>query len=150
MSNREETSSRAGYNTTQQRRSENFLSDIRPRPDEKRHPREGIIVKYHQRVYPTGLENFEVEVRFDDKPSDVQQGSYRRSFILTHTPEELAMLYGDPNTIIGKRVTVESGTGREDYGVATIINSLGRGNLEKANTLKPFGTLLAPAGGAMI
>lgn len=150
MSNREETCSRAGYSTVQQNQSQEYLSGIRPRPDERRQPRKGIIVRFHQRVGPTGLERFEVEIRFNDKPSDIQQGSYRRAFILSHTPEELAMLYGDPETIIGKKVTVESATGREDQGVATIINESGMGNLGKATTLSPFGTLLAPAGGGII
>jgi hypothetical protein len=150
MSNREETSSRAGYNVVQQNRSEQFLSDIRPRPDEKRQARSGRIVKYHQRIGDGGMERFEVEIRFDDKLSNIQQGSYRRAFILSHTPEELAMLYGDPDTIIGKRVSVESNSGKEDQGIATIVNDSGEGNLEKANLLKPFGTLLAPAGSAMV
>lgn len=147
---REETGSRAGYNATQQDRSHKFLSDLKPRPDEKRQPRRGRIVKYHQHVSSTGEENFEVEIRFDGQESDIQQGSYNRSFILGHTMEELAMLFGDPNTIIGKRVVVESTGTREDQGLATIINDSGEGNLEKANTLKPFGTLLAPAGGAVL
>ena len=150
MSNNEETGSRAGFNVAQQRRSEQFLSDKKPRPDEKRQARGGKIVKYHQRVSDTGSERFEVEIRFDDKLSDIQQGSYRRAFVLSHTPEELAALYGDPETIIGKRVTVESNSGKEDQGIATIVNGSGEGNLQKANTLKPFGTLLAPAGSAMI
>ena len=150
MSNREETVSRAGYNTIQQNQSQEYLSGIRPRPDERRQPRKGRIINFHQRVGVTGLERFEVEIRFDDKPSDIQQGSYSRAFILSHTPEELAILYGDPETIIGKRVIVESSTGKEDQGIAIIVNDSGIGNLGKANTLSPFGTLLAPAGGGII
>ena len=148
--NREETQSRAGFNVIQQRKSEGFLSDLRPRPDERRQPRKGKIIRVHQRIGPTGLERFEVEIRFTDKESDIQQGSYRRAFILSHTPEELSMLYGDADTIIGKEVVVESSGAKEDQGVATIVNNSGKGNIEKANTLKPFGTLLAPAGGAMV
>jgi hypothetical protein len=101
-------------------------------------------------VGATGLERFEVEIRFDGKSSDIQQGSYNRAFVLSHTPEELAMLYGDPDTIIGKEVIVESAGTKEDQGTATIVNSSGKGNLEKATTLAPFGTLLAPAGGGII
>lgn len=146
----EETTSRAGYSIAQQAKSDVFQSENKPRPDEKRQPRRGRIVKYHQRISPTGEEKFEVEIRFDGKQSDIQQGSYDRAFILSHTMEELAMIFGDPNTIIGKRVTVESSGTREDQGLATIINDSGEGNLEKANTLKPFGTLLAPAGGSVL
>jgi hypothetical protein len=107
-------------------------------------------VKYHQRVGPTGLERFEVEIRFDNKQSDIQQGSYKRAFVLSHTLEEIAMIFGDPDTIIGREVTVESSGTREDQGLATIITRSGEGNLEKANTLMPFGTLLAPAGGSIL
>jgi hypothetical protein len=96
------------------------------------------------------LERFEVEIRFDGKQSDIQQGSYKRAFILSHTMEELAMLFGDPDTIIGRRVTVESTGTKEDQGLATIVNDSGVGNLAKANTLKPFGTLLAPAGSSVL
>ena len=150
MSNKEEKGSRSGYNTVMQLQSTEFLSSIRPRPDEKRSPRKGKITKYNQRVGGTGLERFEVEIRFDEKIDDIHQASYRRSFILSHTPEELAMLFGDPDTIIGKRVMVQSSTGQEDQGLAFIVNDSGKGNLEKANTLKPFGTLLAPAGSIML
>jgi hypothetical protein len=150
MSNQEETGSRAGFNEAQQRRSAEYLAELKPRPDEKRQPRTGRIIKHRQLISSTGPEKFEVEIRFDDNQSDIYQGSYGRGFILSHTLEELAMLFGDPDTIIGKRVVVESAGTREDQGMATIISDSGEGNLEKANTLKPFGTLLAPAGGAMI
>jgi hypothetical protein len=150
MSNYEEKHARAGFNESQQQKSFDFLSKIHPKPYEKRQPRRGIITNYHQRISDTGMERFEVEIRFDDKPSDIQQGSYDRAFVLTHTPEELAMIFGDPDTIIGKRVMVDSYGARDDQGIATIINESGMGNLEKANTLKPFGTLLAPAGSAII
>jgi hypothetical protein len=150
MSNREETGSRAGFNEYQQRKSASYLAELKPRPDEKRQPRKGRIVKYHQRVGPTGLERFEVEIRFDNKQSDIQQGSYKRAFVLSHTLEEIAMIFGDPDTIIGREVTVESSGTREDQGLATIITRSGEGNLEKANTLMPFGTLLAPAGGSIL
>lgn len=150
MSNNREQDSRAGYNISQHQKNAGFRAGLRQRPDENRQPRTGVIVKYHQRISPTGQERFEVEIRFDDKLSDIQRGSYNRAFVLSHTPEDLAMIYGDPNTIVGKRVRVESSSGREDQGIATIINDSGRGNLEKANTLKPFGTLLAPAGAGVI
>jgi hypothetical protein len=150
MSSREENCARAGYNVVQQGRSQRFRADLAPRPDEVRGPRRGRIVRYYQRVGSIGIERIEVEIRFDDRSSDIQQGSYGRTFVLSHTPEELAMLYGDPDSIIGKIVEVKSAGLREDQGFATIVGNSGKGNLEKANTLKPFGTLLAPAGGTMI
>jgi len=146
MSNSFEQSSRAGYTNAQQKLSEQTLKQSKPRPDETRRPRYGVIVRVFQKLSGTGGERIEVEIRFDNKLSDIQQGSYNRGFILNHTPEEPAMLYGDKETLIGKKVVVHTSGDRQDQGVATIVNRNGTGNIDKANMLKPFGTLLAPAG----
>ena len=143
---REEGYSRAGYNSQQQHRSSSFIEGTRPRPDEVTSPRKGIIVKARQVVTKTGVARILVEIRFDRKSSDIQRGSYSRPFPLIHTVEEIAMLYGSLDDLIGLSVSVQTTAGRQDQGIATIINRSGVGDLNKANTLNPFGTLLAPAG----
>jgi len=147
MSNIEEKTSKAAYNTFQQDKSNQFQASLRPRPDELRSPRKGMITKAYQFTDDTGRTQLRVEIRFDNMRNNITQTTYKSAFALSETIEDIALRYGTIDKLIGKRVVVESSSGRNDQGLATIVNSLGRGNLEQANTLKPFGTLIAPAGG---
>lgn len=149
MSSFEEKYSRAGYNSRQQAHSTDSRQILARKPDELKKPKRGKIVKATQLADNNGIAKLIVSIRFFDVPSDIQQGSYNTSYVLTHTAEEIAVLYGNIEDIIGMTVMVQSVSGRSDTGSATIIANAGECDLEKASTLKPIGTLLAPAGSGL-
>lgn len=146
MSNISEQESRAAYTSQQQNKSNEFRAGLRPRPDEKQVVRRGKITKAVQSVTEDGSEWITIGIRFDDMPSDFMQTSFKNGFILSQPVEEIALLYGSLDDLVGLTVSVETSSSRKDTGIATIISDNGRGNLDKFHTLKPFGTLLAPAG----
>lgn len=113
------------------------------RPDAPSLPRYGNITEVLNVAGDTGKLVF-VKIRFDDQLSDITQASNVRSFVLTHYVEELALLYGD--NLVGRRVKVDYVGNRDDQGYATITNKNGEGDLEAANTLRGFQTIIAPAG----
>lgn len=133
------------FNEMQQRAIQHDR-DLRTQEIETKRPsREGQIVRFSQVVDENTARSYMwVSIRFDDAPSEVLRGSYNRSFILGHLPEEVALLYGDD--LIGLRCRVEYFGNAKNQGIAYISNPDGEGDLVQANTVAPFGTSLAPAG----
>jgi len=86
-------------------------------------------------------------IRFDDALSAVSQESVDKPFILGYAVEEIAMIYGDD--LIGLRCRVDFIGANSNQGIVTIISDTGEGDLEEANKLRDFGTLLAPAGSGL-
>jgi len=113
------------------------------KPDAPSIPRYGKITDIV--VVPDGSRKLIfAKIRFDDQLSNTTQESQPRPFVLTHYVEELALVYGD--NLVGLRVRVDYVGNREDQGYATIVNAQGEGDLEAANTLRGFQTIIAPAG----
>lgn len=118
-----------------------YREDIQPRRAY------GYIVKVHQIQDPkTGQFMQAVDVRLDEKPSEVLQGSYENSFILGHHPSEIAAIYGED--LVGYRCMVEYYGNQPDQGIARIVNPEGKGDLLKTHKIRSFSTLFAPAGGS--
>ena len=148
--------SRAGYNSIQQKNSNAFRDRTEPGLNTVRPPRRGKIVRAYQGYLIGNIPVIMVEIAFDDKVNKIGQASYVKQFILEHPVTDLALLYGDIDDLVidadGNHRTVEVRFfgDKPDQGIARIINSSGRGDLESANTLEDFGTILAPAGGGVI
>ena len=117
-------------------------------PDVQRPPRRGKITRVISPVGAEGEKFIYVYIRFYDTISETSQETSTRPFRLSHTAEELAMVYGED--LVGYEVKVDFMGPDPNQGVATIVNMPSRGDLEAANTLRAFGTLLAPAGNGMI
>jgi len=144
--NYEQTSPHAGTTTQQQDKSSQQLENLNSRRTQLQKPRRGTITQAYQLVGENGEDGIYIDIRFDDSLSNITQGTYAKQFTLDLLPTSLSLLYGTLGDLIGLRVLVLASGGRKDQGIATIINEFGRGNLQKASKLKPFGTLLAPAG----
>jgi hypothetical protein len=144
--NYEETVSHAGTTTHQQDKSTQQSENLNSRSMQLQKPRKGTIVRGYQLVGESGEDRIYIDIRFDDGLSDITQSSHSKRFTLDLLPTSLSLLYGTLEDLIGLRVLVLASGNRKSQGIATIINEFGRGNLQKASKLKPFGTLLAPAG----
>ena len=142
-----ETLPRAASTTQQQYLSNNFIANTKSKITDVQQPRKGTVTDAQQMVDESGIERVYVMVRLDEKLNSIQQSSYpSQGFVLAHTIGELALAYGGLKELIGLSVMIQGNGARLDQGIATIVNASGEGNLDKANTLKSFGTLLAPAG----
>ncbi len=142
-----ETIPRAASTTQQQYLSNNFIANTKSKITDVQQPRKGTVTDAKQMVDESGSERVYVMVRMDEKLNDIQQSSYpSQGFVLAHTIGELALTHGGLKELIGLTVMIQGNGARLDQGIATIVNASGEGNLDKANTLKSFGTLLAPAG----
>lgn len=146
MAGMEEYIPRAGFSPRQQASSQHHRSGLVSKPDEHTTERLGKIVKALQIVNESGETRVVVQIRFDDTVAQSTQSSYPNGFILSHTVEEIALLFGGIDDLIGHTVALRSTSTNQPQGIATIVARYGAGNLDAANTLKPFGTLLAPAG----
>jgi hypothetical protein len=142
----EEYGSRAAFNPRQQQKHQDIRSNFIAQPDDYSPPRTGKIVQAYQVIDPSGLTRILVQIRFDDTVAQSTQSTYTKGFILSHTVEEISLLFGELEDLIGHTVSVISNSPVQPEGIATIINTYGSGNLTTANTLSSFGTLLAPAG----
>jgi len=129
--------------TQARKRDEERHSRRQPEPHSIQRPRYGTIVKTESHPTSAGLAIF-VRIRFDDSVSNVTQASGNTGFILGHPVEEVALLYGDDLT--GMRAKVEFNGADKNRGIAYIINDDIIMDLDQANEVAPFGTLLAPAG----
>lgn len=142
-----ETLPRAASTTQQQYLSNNFIANTKSKITDVQQPRKGTVTDAQQMVDESGIERVYVMVRLDEKLNSIQQSSYpSQGFVLAHTIGELALAHGGLKELIGLSVMIQGNGARLDQGIATIVNASGEGNLDKANTLKSFGTLLAPAG----
>jgi len=118
----------------------------KPRTDAPQKPVYGTIIEAF--LVPLGSEGkvsdtaVMVSVRLDEKPEETAA----RAFYLGHYPSELALIYGGLKDLAGLRCRLERTGHRPNQGIVYIANSNGRGNLDKANKMPDFGTILAPAG----
>lgn len=146
MTGIEEYGSRAGFSHRQLKQNQDVRSNFVSTPDKVQPARLGTIIKAHQVISPSGETRILVQIRFDDTVAIDTQATYAEGFILSHTVEEIALLFGELEDLIGHTVAVESTSNNQPHGIATIVSRYSSGNLEVANTLRAFGTILAPAG----
>lgn len=151
-----EDSSRAAYGLRQHERSKEYRNGLQGDLDTVRPPRYGKIVEVFQAVDKAGQVTIMVDIQFFDEPqSNIQRRTYNRVFVLEHSATDLALLYGSLEDVIvdangdHRIVEVRQIGDRPDQGVARIVNRNGLGDLEKANKLRDFGTIMAPAGAGL-
>lgn len=109
------------------------------------HPPEyGEIIEAQQVPTEDGQGGFVVRVRLDK-----YVGKDTKPFWmgLAYPIDVISMLFGDEDSLIGRRCRVEYYSAREQDGLVFIVHDRNfRGNLDKAKKVRYFGGTLCPAG----